>query len=241
MAPPARLCRDRPPGPRRGPCGSVGPAGGSQQHTGASVPIAAYGPGAANVAGLTDDTDTFFTTMNVLELNGDLESLSASATIALDPSPVAPGEAVTASTSELNGDRQVLATVGDEPVGQADVIDGVASFDLTAPDTPGQYPVVLTGLQTGTELTASLVVSQSPTTPTPDDTDETDDNGTDAGGGVDPDGTGGSGLGAAPDSAGGPLAVTGAEAAQAALLAVLLLGSGGAALWLRNQRLTRAH
>lgn len=225
------------------------PAGGSQQHTGASVPIAAYGPGAANVAGLTDDTDTFFTTMNVLELNGDLESLSASATIALDPSPVAPGEAVTASTSELNGDRQVLATVGDEPVGQADVIDGVASFDLTAPDTPGEYPVVLTGLQTGTELTASLVVSQSPTTPTPgdgDDNTDTDDNGdtgTDAGGGagVGTDGTGGSGFGAAPDSAGGPLAVTGAEAAQAALVAVLLLGSGGAALWLRNQRLARAH
>lgn len=36
-------------------------AGGSQQHTGAQVPVAAYGPGAAQVAGLIDQTDLFFT------------------------------------------------------------------------------------------------------------------------------------------------------------------------------------
>ncbi|PYF96367.1 alkaline phosphatase [Georgenia satyanarayanai] len=214
------------------------PAGGSQQHTGASVPIAAYGPGGANVAGLTDDTDTFFTTMDALELNGDLASLSAAATLTLEPSSAAPGQTVTAASSELFGDRQVLATVGGEPVGQADVIDGVASFDVTAPETPGEYPVVLTGVQTGTELTASLVVSQSPTTPAPGD--DGDDNEPDTGGVVDTDDAGGPGIGAAPQSAaGGPLAVTGAEVALAALLAALLLGSGGAAFWLRNQRLAR--
>lgn len=37
------------------------PLEGSQQHTGAQVPVAAYGPGAANVAGLIDQTDLFFT------------------------------------------------------------------------------------------------------------------------------------------------------------------------------------
>ncbi|WP_040160750.1 alkaline phosphatase [Mobilicoccus massiliensis] len=37
------------------------PLGGSQQHTGAQIPVAAYGPGAAQVAGLIDQTDLFFT------------------------------------------------------------------------------------------------------------------------------------------------------------------------------------
>ncbi|WP_051682026.1 alkaline phosphatase, partial [Cellulomonas sp. HZM] len=36
--------------------------GGSQDHTGTQVRIAAYGPRAANVVGLTDQTDLFFTT-----------------------------------------------------------------------------------------------------------------------------------------------------------------------------------
>jgi alkaline phosphatase len=36
------------------------PAGGSQQHTGTQVRVAAYGPGAANVVGLIDQTDLHF-------------------------------------------------------------------------------------------------------------------------------------------------------------------------------------
>ncbi|MET0998808.1 MAG: alkaline phosphatase [Marmoricola sp.] len=36
------------------------PAGGSQQHTGSQVRVAGYGPGAANVVGLIDQTDLFF-------------------------------------------------------------------------------------------------------------------------------------------------------------------------------------
>ncbi|QTX05684.1 alkaline phosphatase [Agromyces archimandritae] len=44
-------------------------AGGSQQHTGAQLRIAAYGPGASNVLGLTDQTDTFFTIANALRLD----------------------------------------------------------------------------------------------------------------------------------------------------------------------------
>lgn len=37
------------------------PEGSSQQHTGAQVRIAGFGPGAANVVGLVDQTDMFFT------------------------------------------------------------------------------------------------------------------------------------------------------------------------------------
>ncbi|MCV2394836.1 alkaline phosphatase [Actinotalea sp. M2MS4P-6] len=42
--------------------------GGSQDHTGTQVRIAAYGPRAANVVGLTDQTDLFFTMRDALGL-----------------------------------------------------------------------------------------------------------------------------------------------------------------------------
>ena len=48
-------------------------AGGSQQHTGTQLRIAGYGPGAANVVGLTDQTDIFFTIANALQLDRDLD------------------------------------------------------------------------------------------------------------------------------------------------------------------------
>jgi len=42
---------------------------GSQQHTGSQLRVAAYGPWAANVAGLTDQTDLFFTMRDALRLD----------------------------------------------------------------------------------------------------------------------------------------------------------------------------
>ncbi|WP_402468319.1 alkaline phosphatase [Isoptericola aurantiacus] len=42
--------------------------GGSQAHTGSQVRVAGYGPGAANVVGLTDQTDVFFTVRDALNL-----------------------------------------------------------------------------------------------------------------------------------------------------------------------------
>jgi alkaline phosphatase len=44
------------------------PAGGSQEHTGTQVRIAGYGPQAANVVGLTDQTDLHFTIARALKL-----------------------------------------------------------------------------------------------------------------------------------------------------------------------------
>ncbi len=44
------------------------PLGSSQQHTGSQLRIAAYGPQAANVVGLTDQTDMFFTISRALKL-----------------------------------------------------------------------------------------------------------------------------------------------------------------------------
>ena len=42
---------------------------GSQQHTGSQVRVAGYGPAAANVVGLIDQTDLFFIMRNALGLN----------------------------------------------------------------------------------------------------------------------------------------------------------------------------
>ncbi len=42
------------------------PAGGSQQHTGSQVRVAGYGPGAANVVGLIDQTDLHFIAKNAV-------------------------------------------------------------------------------------------------------------------------------------------------------------------------------
>ena len=44
------------------------PAGGSQEHTGTQVRIAGYGPQAANLVGLSDQTDLFFTIGHALRL-----------------------------------------------------------------------------------------------------------------------------------------------------------------------------
>ncbi|BDD84616.1 alkaline phosphatase [Tsukamurella pulmonis] len=44
---------------------------GEEQHTGGQVRIAAYGPGAANVVGLTDQTDPFFYITDALGLDRD--------------------------------------------------------------------------------------------------------------------------------------------------------------------------
>ncbi|MEJ3404856.1 alkaline phosphatase [Rathayibacter sp. YIM 133350] len=44
-------------------------AGGSQQHTGTQLRIAAYGPSAVKLLGLTDQTDTFFTIANALKID----------------------------------------------------------------------------------------------------------------------------------------------------------------------------
>lgn len=42
-------------------------AGGSQQHTGTQIRVAAYGPGAANVVGLIDQTDLFFVARDAMQ------------------------------------------------------------------------------------------------------------------------------------------------------------------------------
>jgi alkaline phosphatase len=205
-------------------------AGGSQQHTGSQLRVAGYGPGAANVVGLIDQTDNFFTIVNALELDRDLDGLSADASVSA-PAEVAPGTDFTVTASGLEGDRQVtgvLTPATGDPIdlGIVDVIDGVATYTVTAPDDLGASTLTLTGVQSGVELTATVTVADGAVTPAPTATPTPGavPAGNDTAGGV---GTSGSGT--------GPLAFTGAEVLPA-LLVALMLAATGAVLVARRRR-----
>lgn len=131
-------------------------AGGSQQHTGTQLRIAAYGPGAANVVGLTDQTDTFRTITGSMDLVLDTAKLSRNATVKLSKSTVAPGQNVTLTVRGLNGDRQVTLDGVDVPA--ADLVNGSASFTFAAPDTLGRTVLTVKGVQTGKTVKVSLTV-----------------------------------------------------------------------------------
>ncbi|RHA43715.1 alkaline phosphatase [Cellulomonas rhizosphaerae] len=79
--------------------------GGSQDHTGTQVRIAAYGPRAANVVGLTDQTDLFFTIRDALRLDAD------------KPSPAAPvvENVNVMEGATLKGKQTVRVTLDTEP------------------------------------------------------------------------------------------------------------------------------
>jgi alkaline phosphatase len=203
-------------------------AGGSQQHTGTQLRVAGYGPGAANVVGLIDQTDNFFTIVNALQLDRDLDGLSAAATISA-PTEVAPGADFPVSTAGLAGDRQVTGTLDIDgtvtDLGIADVIDGVATYTVTAPTEPGSYTITLTGTQSGTTLAATIAVVEGAVTPAP----------TTPPAAVPGDGTSAGGAGTAGNGS-GPLAFTGSDALPALLLALMLAGTGAALVLRRRHR-----
>ncbi len=121
--------------------------GGSQQHTGSQLRIAAFGPWAANVVGLTDQTNTFGTMTGALGLELDTVKLSRDAKVKLSKANVGPGESVTLTVTGLNGDRQARVEGVDLPI--TDVIDGSATWVFTAPTDKGRYDYTVTGVQTG--------------------------------------------------------------------------------------------
>lgn len=131
-------------------------AGASQQHTGTQVRIAASGPGAANVVGLTDQTDTFFTISDGLRLNGDLAALSRGARIDLSVGAPRPNQRVVLTGSRFAGDRQVRVAVGSTDLGTVDVIDGTATVAWQA--TKGSSTVTFTGVQSGKQASKQVRV-----------------------------------------------------------------------------------
>lgn len=136
--------------------------GGSQQHTGSQLRIAAYGPGAANVAGLTDQTDTFFTISNALGLDRDIRSLSFGATAELSGDSFAPGQEITLTAEDFDGDTQLIgsAPLFTDRTATRDLVDGGLTATAKAPTTPGDYSVTVTGAQTGKAITLPFTVTE---------------------------------------------------------------------------------
>ena len=124
------------------------PAGGSQQHTGTQLRLAGYGPGAANVVGLTDQTDLYFTIRNALGLIDDASSDHA--TVKASPSSVKPGKTVTITASKFGGDRRVSVKISgaDTSSSTRDVSGGTLQVIVT-PKKVGSYTVTVKGLDSG--------------------------------------------------------------------------------------------
>jgi len=187
-------------------------AGESQQHTGSQVRIAGYGPGAANVVGLSDQTDLFFTSANALELKRDLKALSTGATATPSATTVRPGADLTVTAAGFNADWQLDGVLASDPVdlGDVDTIDGGAVYAVTAPTELGTHTVTLTGAQTGVTATATFTVAaDAPATPIPSETT-----------------TPAAVAPVAGNSASGPLALTGSTIAPFALAALALMAAG---------------
>ena len=190
-------------------------AGESQQHTGTQLRVAGYGPGAANVVGLIDQTDNFFTIVNALELDRDLDSLSGDATISA-PDEVQPGAEFTVTADCFFGDRQVTVALNGESAGTVDVVDGTASYTFTAPADADSVTVSFTGVQSGVVVTDDVGVTADAAS----DEDKSDD---------------GAAILSGAGSNSGPLALTGTAVASGLLLA-LMLTAVGAVLVARRTR-----
>ncbi|WP_291046276.1 alkaline phosphatase [Herbiconiux sp.] len=203
-------------------------AGGSQQHTGSQLRIAGYGPGAAQVVGLTDQTDNFFTMADALQLERDTAVFSAEATGTLTPTTVQPGGDLVLDAAGFGGDRQIDAVVEGEAegLGSHDLIDGSTRYEFTAPAEEGAHTVTLTGRQSGKVVEVPFTVAaDAPATPSPAPTPPA---------APAPDGGAGGDAGSAGSGA-SVLGSTGAVVAPVLTVGALLLAAG-AYLFARQRR-----
>ncbi|WGD38263.1 alkaline phosphatase [Lysinibacter sp. HNR] len=137
-------------------------SGESQQHTGTQLRVAGYGPGAANVVGLIDQTDNFFTISSALQLSRNTADLSADGEAELTKETFAPGEKIDLTFRGLRGDRQitgVIASNSEVPIPKTDVLRGAATLSLEAPEDLGEHTITVTGSQSGKAITARFVVT----------------------------------------------------------------------------------
>jgi len=139
---------------------ATSPSGGSQQHTGTQVRVAGYGPGAANIVGLTDQTDLFFTIRDALGLSEDVVEASKNGTVVAQPSTIRSGRAVNALVRRYDGDRSVTVSL----VGRGQTVtktvalasgEGQTTF---FPRLAGKYSLVVTGDQSDQQSTAKVTV-----------------------------------------------------------------------------------
>lgn len=211
----------------------------SMSHTGSQLRIAASGPGAQRVNGLTDQTDVFYTIAGALGLaatSAEIAALSDNAGASL----VTDDEGQRIEFSGFDGDASVSYTVTDKSTSSViassgdgtDSVSGVRvqtaqtmDIDLTDQLTEGNtYQVTITGLQSGKVVAKEFQVSEQGGSVVVED----ETNGGDGSAGAAAGSTSGN-----SDTGGGSLAQTGA--AISGLLAVMLV-LGLAGWYLTNYR-----
>lgn len=135
---------------------------GGMEHTGTQLRIAASGPGAQRVIGLSDQTDNFFTIASALGLaagTGDQQALSNDAKVVVKNE----GGAFTAEASGFNGDAVLSYELKDKASGAVIAasenktpVSGVrvataatTAIALDKITEGGQYALTVTGRQSG--------------------------------------------------------------------------------------------
>ena len=209
----------------------------SMSHTGTQLRIAASGPGAQRVNGLTDQTDNFYTIAKALGLAStadDYKNLSAGMNYAVN---VKDGK-VSLDVTGLNGDASFSYAVTDAATGQvvaqsggtednADPISGVrvrtaqtTSVELTYKVTEGKtYKVTVTGRQTGVALDKEIQIPAQTTSEV-----------------IPGKPTGGNANAAGNASAASPLGKTGVAIIGVVVLAAALVSTGLAVRTIKSRR-----
>jgi alkaline phosphatase len=135
----------------------------SQQHTGTQLRIAGYGPQAANIVGLTDQTDLFFTIKRALALVDDAVHGSDNARVFATPHKVKKGDKVSVLAQQFNGDRNAVFTIKD-PNGHTstftrELSGGEAILVFKATKT-GTYRITVKGQQSGKTVSDTVKVTR---------------------------------------------------------------------------------
>nr|WP_094690542.1 alkaline phosphatase [Pseudoscardovia suis] len=148
--------------------------GGSMSHTGTQLRIAASGPGASRVNGLTDQTDNFFTIAKTLGLASSTEEIAAQSDGADATVSKAADGSYTANVTGFNGDASLSYSLADKATGKTIASQDGCTVDnghqgvcgvrvRTTQTTPiafpadaivegGTYELTVTGKQSGKKI-----------------------------------------------------------------------------------------
>lgn len=134
--------------------------GGDMEHTGTQLRIAASGPGAQRVIGLTDQTDNFYTIAGALGLATSTESQKALSDNGTVKVSAADGK-FTADVDGFNGDAVLSYELKDKNDKTVAASDSSTPLSGVRVKTAQTTPIALDGVTEGSEYTLTVIGRQS--------------------------------------------------------------------------------
>ena len=134
--------------------------GGDMEHTGTQLRIAASGPGAQRVIGLTDQTDNFYTIAGALGLATSTESQKALSDNGTVKVSAADGK-FTADVDGFNGDAVLSYELKDKNGKTVAASDSSTPLSGVRVKTAQTTPIALDGVTEGSEYTLTVTGRQS--------------------------------------------------------------------------------